>query len=103
MSPQLATAMSGDYKPAAPSLPTQLGIVAEMLAALETQTTAGQRHTMGKVVGILAPHVGRRASVRLRMARTIDELAHEAGRLVPDAPLFRHHAELVVFALRAIA
>jgi len=102
MSPQLAPVTSDDYKPAAPSLPSQLGIVAEMLAALDTQTNAGQRHTMGKVVGILAPHVGRRASVRLRMARTIDELAHEARRIVPDAPIFRHHAEELVLALRAV-
>jgi len=100
MTPELARVTSDDYRLAAPSLPSQLGIVAEMLQALETQTTAGQRHTMGKVVGILSPHVGRRASVRLRMARTVEELAHEARRIVPDAPIFRHYAEELVLALR---
>jgi hypothetical protein len=82
------------------SLRRQLGILAEMVASLETQTGAGQRHTMSKVVAVLAPHVHlhrRRAGDGIE--RTVEQLAEEARRPSPDAPIFRRGAEFVISLL----
>jgi hypothetical protein len=83
------------------SLRRQLGILAEMVAALESQTNAGQRHTMGKVVALLA------ADARLwgqrEIEQTVEQLAEEARRPFPDAPGFRRGAELVISVLASDA
>jgi hypothetical protein len=79
------------------SLRRQLGILAEMVATLETQTNAGQRHTMGKVVAVLAPHVHRQGPRGIE--HTVEQLAEEARRPFPDTPIFRRGAELVISLL----
>jgi hypothetical protein len=83
------------------SLRRQLATLAEMVAALESQTNAGQRHTMGKVVAVLAPQVrlwGQRA-----IEQTVEHLAEEARRPFPDAPGFRRDAERVISVLASDA
>lgn len=77
--------------------------IVEMLDSLDTLTAAGQRHTMGKVIGFLTPQVQRRpllARDRDRgIARLLEELGQEVRRPVPGARVFKQCAERVLGAL----
>ena len=82
----------------------RLEAVREILKALETATAAGQQHLMMKVLGLLrreAPagdHWMDDASWN-KIAAGLEALAHEAGRLAPDADVFKRHATIIADAL----
>lgn len=82
----------------------RLGIVEELLGDLETATHAGQRYTMAKVVGLLRDEVaesGLRLSELERrwMKRSLDELAHEQDRMLPDRIPFVARAQNIADSL----
>jgi hypothetical protein len=71
----------------------ELTIVQEMLSTVNTLTAAGQRHTMGKVVGFISGAIeglGPAVSVRNRLTLTdlLSQLARESERRSPDPQLF---------------
>ena len=85
---------------------SQLGIVREMLENIEVLTTPGQRHTMEKVVAFLQLKIGEGAfSVSLRnrraLSQSVERLAREAQRPVPDIRRFCDRAKPVVALLLA--
>jgi len=82
----------------------RLGIVEELLADLETATHAGRHYTMGKVVGLLRDEARERASrlselQRRWIRRSLDDLAREQDRLLPDGDAFAARAETVASSL----
>jgi len=90
------------------SLRRQLDILAEMVEALDTQTDAGRRHTMGKVIAVLTPQVRLQGTAftdrgQRGIERTVAWLAAEARRPLPSAPVFRRGAELVISLLASTA
>jgi hypothetical protein len=82
-----------------------LGVIREMLDAIETTTIAGQRYVMSKVGAFLRGEVGRArglAGPRRRAAvQWLDELAGQAERMVPDVDAFNGRAKMVVGMLRS--
>jgi hypothetical protein len=83
----------------------QLGIIREMLEAIETTTVAGQRYVMSKVVAFLHDQVGRcltlPGSRRRVVAKLLEELEGQAERMVPDVRAFNGGAEIVMGVLAA--
>jgi hypothetical protein len=67
------------------------GLVMEMLDTLDTVTIAGQRYLMEKLVVVL----GRDKVVP---TMTLEVLAREAGRVVPDVRAFSSHVTALVEA-----
>jgi len=92
----------------ASALGGQAGTVREMLLVLGTLTTAGQRHSMNKIVDFLAKHVpgagyqlGRRNKEAL--VRLIEALRRESVRPLPEIALFCHQTENVLALMSAVA
>jgi hypothetical protein len=82
----------------------RLGIVEALLGDLETVTHAGQRYTMAKIVGLLRDEVSDSAFrlselERRSMKRSLDELAREQGRLLPDRIPFVARAQTIAESL----
>lgn len=82
----------------------RLDIVEELLGDLETATHAGQHYTMAKIVGLLrdeAAASGSRLSElqRRSIKRSLDELAREQDRLLPDRVPFVARAQTVADSL----
>jgi hypothetical protein len=82
----------------------RLGIVEELLADLDTATHAGQRYTMGKVVGLLRDEArdcaARSSELQRRwMKRSLDELAREQDHLLPDRDAFVARAQTIARSL----
>jgi len=107
----LAAPVDEDRPPVSSHLAHQLEVVREMLRDLETQTGAGQRHVMAKVVRFISEELrklrlelaGQRADTgHPTLGRTIERLAREAERPAPAVRPFRRRAELVL-AVLAIA
>jgi hypothetical protein len=83
-----------------------LRIVQDMLEDLEDQTVMGGRHTMEKVIGVLRSQIGRgllRTGPRNErmLCQLVEQLAHEAGRPLPEVREFRDRAEPLVALLMA--
>ena len=86
----------------------QAGTIREMLLGLGTLTTAGQRHSMNKIVDFLAKHVpgagyelGRRNKEAL--VRLIEALRRESERPLPEIALFSHQTENILALMSAVA
>ena len=102
---------NGPFRLALPSHPepsssAKLEVVRDLLAALDSATIAGQRHLMERIIGLVGPDVARVTGQltdrrRTIIARSLDELAREAARLVPDAGAFRRQAEVLMDVLSA--
>ena len=79
----------------------QLPTVREMLRTLDTLTTAGQKHTMAKIVGCLRAHAA--ASIAAERgagaAAELAQLARHAERVYPDISTFVSRAEGLVLLL----
>jgi hypothetical protein len=88
------------------TLQGQLDAVKELVHALETQTTAGQRHSMAKVVGFLDAELRRRfpavvAEAEGVVGRWLAELARECERRAPDIDPWIRRAEILLDTLGA--
>lgn len=86
----------------------QLTVLPEMLATLETATTAGQLHIMGKILGFIEDHVSRACEgLSARNQRTFSELLghlrRESQRLLPDVRSFVRRAESLMSLVAASA
>lgn len=86
----------------------QAGTIREMLGILETLTTAGQRHSMNKIVDFLAKHVlaarcdlGRRNKEALM--RLIGALRAESERFLPEPTLFSHQTKSILALMGSVA
>ena len=85
----------------------QLGVINEMLRSLDTDTVAGQHYVMSKIVAFLQHEVTQRGrsliGVQLRLcAMWLDEMAHEASKVMPDVGAFNRRADVVVRTLAGI-
>jgi hypothetical protein len=85
----------------------RLGIVEELLGDLETVTHAGERYTMAKVVGLLRDEVAdsepRLSELQRRwMKRSLDELAREQDRMLPDRLPFAARAQNIAVSLSLV-
>ena len=88
-------------------LSRQLSVIPEMLATLGTLTTAGQHHTIGKVVMFIEDQVrhalcrvGRRNQVAL--AELMERLKQESERLHPDAASVSRHATALMTLIAGV-
>ena len=86
------------------SLAARLGVVDELLRALELVTQAGQEHVMNKILGILRREILRvaapfAAADLASLLNAMAELEHEAGRIAPTAAAFNRHARVVTGVL----
>jgi hypothetical protein len=82
----------------------RLGIVEQLLGDLETATHGGERYTMAKIVCLLrdetADDAARLSELQRRaIKRSLDELAREQGRMLPDRVAFVERAQNVTDAL----
>lgn len=82
----------------------RMGVVTELMVALDLATRSGQEHLMNKVLTILRGEMldakgplGRSDLACLSSA--MSELEHEAGRISPLANAFNQHAQAVIDAL----
>ena len=78
-----------------------------MISALDTQTTAGQRHSMSKVVSFIEGQAGRirgglSAGNQRMFADLLGHLTRESERLLPDVRTFSDRAHGLVSLLGAI-
>jgi hypothetical protein len=92
-----------DSRPRAAS-PGELAVVREMLATLDTLTTAGQQHTMAKLVGFIQDRSirvlpGISSRNRERVAELLAHLERECHRALPDVRSFSDRADRVVTLL----
>lgn len=96
MEPSRSIAEDGSLNPA--SLAVQVSTIREMLRLLDTQTIAGQRHLMAKVVALVGPHIeqairhvgpGNRRIVVEQLAL----LRSEAARPFPSVAMFGRRAD----------
>lgn len=70
----------------------RLDVASELVQELSTLSTAGQRYTMAKIVGVLSvPSVG----------PWMDDLTHQSARVAPDVEVFSRRALDIVALLRA--
>ena len=88
-------------------LSRQLSVIPEMLATLGTLTTAGQHHTIGKVVTFIEDQVrhaisrvGRRNQATL--AKLMERLKQESERLHPDPASVSRHATILMTLIAAV-
>ena len=86
----------------------ELAVVREMLSTLDTLTTAGQQHTMAKLVGFIQDRSTRvlpAISSRNRdaLAELMGHLQRECHRVLPDVRSFSDRADRVVALLSAAA
>jgi hypothetical protein len=84
----------------------QLRVVQEMITDMATQTVAGQRHTMEKIVAFLRSRVAEcTVSSAPRNERQflqmVDQLKREAERQVPDVRLFAERTDALIALLSA--
>jgi hypothetical protein len=87
---------------------SELGVVREMLSTLDTLTTAGQQHTMAKLVGYIQDRSTRVLPVidsrnRDTLAELLAHLHRECHRALPDVRSFSDRADRVVALLSAAA
>jgi hypothetical protein len=85
----------------------QLSVIPEMLATLDTLTTAGQHHTIGKVVAFIQeqvrhaiPRVSRRNQATL--SELMEHLKQESERLFPDPASVSRHATILMTLIAAV-
>jgi hypothetical protein len=88
------------------SLSWQVSVLGDMVATLDTLTTAGQQHIIGKVLAVVRDQVQRAAPLVTRREREIlaglvEEMAHESDRVSPDLSVFTPRAERL-FGLLAL-
>jgi hypothetical protein len=88
------------------SLSWQVSVLGDMVATLDTLTTAGQQHVIGKVLAVVRDQVQRAAPLVTRREREIlaglvEEMAHESDRVSPDLSVFTPRAERL-FGLLAL-
>jgi hypothetical protein len=86
-------------------LSPHFAVIREMLATLETLTTAGQHHVMSKIVGFAREQVRRAAPYASRknreaLDRLIAEIAHESERPLPDSGSFVRGSESALSLLQ---
>ena len=88
-------------------LSRQLSVIPEMLATLDTLTTAGQHHTIGKVVMFIQdqvrhaiPRLGRRN--RATLAELMERLERESERQLPDLASVSRHATSLMTLIAAV-
>jgi len=82
----------------------RLGIVEELLGDLETATQGGQRYTMAKIVGLLRDEAadsgpGLSELQRRSVKRSLEALAREQDRLLPDPIPFVARAQTIADSL----
>jgi hypothetical protein len=101
---ELTHSISGHPGPRLPTLADELATVQQMLATLDTLTTAGQRHLMTKVVAFVEDHVplvveradgGKHSALHEDLAL----LRHESERPLPSAAAFEERAERLLARL----
>ena len=88
------------------SLSWQVSVLGDMVATLDTLTTAGQQHVIGKVLAVVRDQVRRAAPLVSRRERDIlaglvEEMEHESDRVSPDLSVFTPRAERL-FGLLAL-
>jgi hypothetical protein len=86
-------------------LERQLLVIQEMIADMDAQTGAGQRHTMDKIVAFLRSHVDGRTVARRNgreLLQMVGQLEQEARRPAPDVCLFAKRADALVTLLSAM-
>ena len=89
------------------SLWWQVSVIGDMLATLDTLTTAGQHHVMGKVVAVVRDQVLRAGPLVSRpdrdvLAGLVEDLEHESDRLSPDPSVFRPRAARLIKLLAVV-
>jgi hypothetical protein len=82
----------------------QVSVIGDMLATLDTLTTAGQHHVMGKVVAVVREQVRRASPLvswpeREMLAGLVEDLEHESDRRSPDLAVFMPRAEKIIKVL----
>ena len=82
----------------------RLGIVEQLLGDLETATHGGERYTMAKIVGLLrdetADDAARLSELQRRsLKRSLEELAREQARMLPDRIAFLAGAQRIADVL----
>ena len=80
------------------SLSWQVSVLGDMVATLDTLTTAGQHHVIGKVVAVVRDQVQRAAPLVTRREREIltglvEEMERQSDRVSPDLSVFTPRAE----------
>lgn len=86
----------------------ELAVVREVLSTLDTLTTAGQQHTMAKLVGVIQDRSSRvlpgiSSRNRDKLAELMAHLRRECNRALPDVRRFSDGADRVVALLSAAA
>src|SRR5580698_1076653 len=85
----------------------QVSVLGDMVATLDTLTTAGQQHVIGKVVAVVRDQVQRAAPLVSRREREIlaglvEDMAHESDRVSPDLSVFTPRAERLIELLALV-
>lgn len=93
MSPSLASVPTSHPVPYAELYASQVAVIGEMVASLDSLTNAGRHHVMTKIVGFVQARVGtapgsRTAAERARIAEMVDHLQREAARPLPAVGSF---------------
>jgi hypothetical protein len=89
------------------SLSWQVSVLGDMVATLETLTTAGQHHIIGKVVAVVRDQVRRASPLvsrreREMLAGLVEEMARESVRVSPDLSVFTPRAERLIGLLALV-
>ena len=89
------------------SLSWQVSVLGDMVATLDTLTTAGQHHVIGKVVAVVRDQVQRAAPLVSRREREIlaglvEEMEHESDRVSPNLSVFTPRAERLIGLLALV-
>ncbi|HTB60747.1 MAG TPA: hypothetical protein VLC06_22910 [Polyangia bacterium] len=89
------------------SLSWQVSVLGDMVATLDTLTTAGQHHIIGKVLAVVRDQVRRAAPLvsrreREMLAGLVEEMARESGRVSPDLAVFTPRAERLIGLLALV-
>ena len=89
------------------SLSWQVPVLGDMVATLETLTTAGQHHVIGKVVAVVRDQVQRAAPLVSRREREIlaglvQEMEQQSDRVSPDLSVFTPRAERLIGLLALV-
>ncbi len=92
---------------ARPEKEVRLGVVRELLGDLDNVTTAGQRFTMEKVVGMLCDVVDSVEAEltelqRRIVARALADLGHERDRPAPDTDTFVVRSHIIADTLALV-
>ena len=89
------------------SLSWQVSVLGDMVATLDTLTTAGQHHVIGKVVAVVRDQVQRAAPLVSRREREIlaglvEEMEQASDRVSPDLSVFTPRAERLIELLALV-